>query len=403
MLSEYGLKDGDCNKKDSEYFIAIDAFRLITEPQGSISFVVSELVREIVKHPSIKKIILLLPSKPGSDFLFQDLISNEKIMPLFPEKSYFPAKNFRRTTLWIQFVLPKMIRHLQITHFIAPYHQAPIFLRSRVKVITIIHDICGILPKAGYHYYKKAPYRHWFNFITALIRSNAFIYVSIHTKRAFEHLFPYAKRRKSSIIYPQPTITRSINSANIENSIAKWGLENKNYYFAFGAEGSRKGTDLTLEAYRQYQEQGGKKELVLLVPNASKNYFDQIFGNTSGTITLVSKLTNAERDAIYSGAITLIFPSRCEGFGYPILEAMFQGCPPIALHNSPAQEIIGDCVPFLKSLQVDEIVSLMQAYENKTNMDQLELSSRLILRANEFVKQNEMVHKFFELLHSTQP
>jgi alpha-1,3-rhamnosyl/mannosyltransferase len=44
--------------------------------------------------------------------------------------------------------------------------------------------------------------------------------------------------------------------------------------------------------------------------------------------------------AIYAEATALVFPSRCESFGIPVVEAMSQGCP-VALANSTALPEIG--------------------------------------------------------------
>jgi glycosyltransferase involved in cell wall biosynthesis len=52
---------------------------------------------------------------------------------------------------------------------------------------------------------------------------------------------------------------------------------------------------------------------------------------------------------LYSGAIALVYPSRCEGFGLPILEAMQAGCPVIACPSSAIPEVAGTA-----ALYVDE-------------------------------------------------
>jgi len=94
----------------SEIYIAIDAFRLVSEPQTSGAFMVSEIVREIGQNPAIKQITLLVPRKPGADFLFNDLLSVEKVNFIFPEKPHIPEKNFRSNIQWIQFTIPKLLK-----------------------------------------------------------------------------------------------------------------------------------------------------------------------------------------------------------------------------------------------------------------------------------------------------
>lgn len=47
----------------------------------------------------------------------------------------------------------------------------------------------------------------------------------------------------------------------------------------------------------------------------------------------------------YAGATLLVYPSRCEGFGHPPLEAMAAGCPVLVANTSCLPEVCGDA-PF---------------------------------------------------------
>lgn len=51
--------------------------------------------------------------------------------------------------------------------------------------------------------------------------------------------------------------------------------------------------------------------------------------------------SNAVLEALYGGALAMIFPSRFEGFGWPIIEAQACGCPVICSDREPFPEIAG--------------------------------------------------------------
>jgi glycosyltransferase involved in cell wall biosynthesis len=58
-------------------------------------------------------------------------------------------------------------------------------------------------------------------------------------------------------------------------------------------------------------------------------------------------VSNEELQALYSGAIALLFPSLEEGFGWPVLEAQACGCPVITSNRPPMTEIAGEGALFI--------------------------------------------------------
>jgi glycosyltransferase involved in cell wall biosynthesis len=56
----------------------------------------------------------------------------------------------------------------------------------------------------------------------------------------------------------------------------------------------------------------------------------------------VPEATSEVREALYNRATALLFPSRFEGFGWPIIEAQACGCPVICGDGAPVPEVAGD-------------------------------------------------------------
>lgn len=55
----------------------------------------------------------------------------------------------------------------------------------------------------------------------------------------------------------------------------------------------------------------------------------------------ISGASNELLEALYNGALALLFPSRFEGFGWPIIEAQACGCPVICSSADPLPEVAG--------------------------------------------------------------
>lgn len=59
-------------------------------------------------------------------------------------------------------------------------------------------------------------------------------------------------------------------------------------------------------------------------------------------IVEIGNPTNEVLEALYNNAVALLYPSRFEGFGWPVVEAQACGCPVICSASGPLPEVAGD-------------------------------------------------------------
>ena len=89
-------------------------------------------------------------------------------------------------------------------------------------------------------------------------------------------------------------------------------------------------------------------------------------------VRLVGQVSDAELRALYQRALALLFPSRSEGFGYPVVEAMAAGCPVVTSHGSSLSEVAGDAAllvdPERPEQISDAIVRLLGDAESRSRL-----------------------------------
>jgi hypothetical protein len=114
------------------------------------------------------------------------------------------------------------------------------------------------------------------------------------------------------------------------------------YFMLVGSRAGYKNAPMFFEAMKTIPTQHGFK--VLVTGSFSES---ELNGLKTGCDIVVATLTNDELNAAYTGALALVYPSKYEGFGLPILEAMACGCPVITTPWTSLPEVGGSSVMYV--------------------------------------------------------
>lgn len=88
--------------------------------------------------------------------------------------------------------------------------------------------------------------------------------------------------------------------------------------------------------------------------------------NNSNYKSDIHFITNAHDGIVnyaYSGATVFLFPSKAEGFGWPVAEAMASGCPVITTNEAPMTEVAGNAGFYVTRRPVDDVKAQEWAIE----------------------------------------
>lgn len=182
-------------------------------------------------------------------------------------------------------------------------------------------------------------------------RANAVIVCSENTKKDLISLFDL----------PENNIFVIYHGTNHSDNVYQIPrLINKRYLLYVGARKNYKNFSLFLEAF-SYIVHSYNAELMLICTGNSfdadeKKHINKLKLDNN---ILVNRFTDDELINLYRYAELFVFPSKYEGFGIPLLEAMDNFCPVACSNTSCFPEIAGDAALFFNPDDKNSIINAM--------------------------------------------
>ncbi|WP_448265148.1 FkbM family methyltransferase [Nostoc sp. DSM 114159] len=190
----------------------------------------------------------------------------------------------------------------------------------------------------------------------AIQNASQYIAISEHTARDLVSCFPEISRE--SITVAHCGVESTFSPANIEEIDifkTKYGIT-KPYFMLVGIENNYKNSILFFQAFYQLASSSGFD----IVCTGNRGTLAPEFRSyTLGSIVHILQLSDHELATAYSGAVALAYPSKYEGFGLPIIEAMACGCPVITCPNASIPEVAGEAAIYVNDDDVNALANAL--------------------------------------------
>lgn len=364
--------------------IAIDGYRLVGPPT-SVGTYTEELFDAL--HAEDCEIVLLAPHAESGSFLERILLRQPSIKVLYPETRETPYSGWGKLARWNQWIIPGLLQGQDIDALISTYHQVPVRAPAQVARIAIIHDCCGLRVDCGYRQFGRAWWKHWSNLKSSAVFADVIVPISRATHDDFLRRHPGSASRLANPIYNQ--VSRPVLAEKETlGMLGEFEVVPQSYVLGFALAGKRKGTDVALRAYSEYRQHGGNLALVLMGGDKLDLEEWGLPPEFHSDVIRVGRVSNEARDALYAHAACLLFFSRCEGFGYPIIEAARQGCPVVAWRTGTAPELLGPVLPLMENLTSSDGAQLIQRFSGLAQPERQALREQLIAQSLRFASGN---------------
>lgn len=136
------------------------------------------------------------------------------------------------------------------------------------------------------------------------------------------------------------------------------------YYLMVGTQAAHKNLAAPVEAVTK------SGRLVVVVGVSDQNVFlnNSLTDSYQGRALIAGRLADAELVWLYRNARALIFPSKYEGFGLPVLEAQALACPVLCSTAASLPEVAGDGACFFDPDEPESLLLELERFERTTGL-----------------------------------
>jgi len=213
--------------------------------------------------------------------------------------------------------------------------------RERVPMVASVHDL---LPLTMPEMFNRRGVRLMARGLQRIAGEAAMVMVPAEVVRAdfVAHGFDPARLRVVPLgVEPRPPADPEASAG----ALHRHGLEGPYVLFVGTAE-PRKGLDVLIDAVQLLDRPG--LTLALAGPDGWGDALGPRLDALGDRVRRLGFVPEADLPLLQAGAAVCCLPSRAEGFGLPVLEAMAAGAPVVTIRGTSMQEVAGDaalCVP----------------------------------------------------------
>lgn len=279
-------------------------------------------------------------SQADRDTQFVVYLRSAPVANLPKENNYFKYEIVPQKGLWRDLFFPiHLYLHKKIDVLFCPAHYIPRF--CPVPTVVTIHDVAYEFFPNEFKKEDLYKLKNWTR--DAVRKARNVIAVSKTTAADLQKVYDVPAEKITTVYNGYASIEESS-----DESLQSFGLKPKKYFLYIGTLQPRKNIPTLIQAFAEFHKTHPDIHLALV---GRKGWmYDSIFEEVirlklEKAVTFTGYVKSVEK--FYTNALAYILPSLYEGFGMPVIEAMYYGCPVIVSQTSALEEVAdGACLSF---------------------------------------------------------
>jgi len=330
--------------------IAVNTRLLIKDKLEGIGWFTYETLKRITQNHPEHQFYFIFDRQPNEAFRFS---SNVHFIVAHPQ-----ARHPILWNLFFEWGIPAALKKIKPDLFISP--DGWLSLRAKTKSFAVIHDLnFENYPQFLPWHIRK--YYHYF-FPRFAAKANRIATVSEYTKNDIHQRYHIDQDNIDVVYNGANDQLKPVSQKTIQETRERYS-GGAPYFLFVGLIHPRKNLSTLIKAYDKLKKKYSTHAKLLVAGNIHwwTKDLKEAYGNTSfkEDIIFTGRLQTEELKVVIPSALALTYVSFFEGFGIPVLEAMYCDVPVIASDTSSIPEVGGEAVLYTDPYSADAVCEKM--------------------------------------------